>query len=163
MESFWKDIRFGVRLLIKNRAFTLVSVVTLGLGVGATTGIFSVVNSVLLRPLTYGQPDRIVKVSSYRVGKLGQISPANFLDWREQARSFQDMAAIFIGGGNLVSTSGPERIQLAITSASFFDVIGVQPIRGRGFLPDDEAEGHRPVAVVSHRLWQQQFNSRDGP
>ncbi|HUK90355.1 MAG TPA: ABC transporter permease [Blastocatellia bacterium] len=157
MESTWIDIKYGARVLLKNRAFTTVSLITLALGIGATAGIFSVVNAVLLRPLPYQDSDRILRLSIYRSGKLGQVSPANFLDWRQQNQTFQNMAAFRVGDANVVSKAEPERVQLAVTSASFFDVLGVRPSLGRGFLPEDEAQGHRPVAIVSHRLYERLF------
>jgi putative ABC transport system permease protein len=161
MQSIWHDIRFGARVLRKNPAFSTVCLITLALGIGASTGIFSVVNTVLLSPLPYPDAGRIVLLSVFRSGKLGQISPANFLDFREQSQSFQEMAAIFASGVNLASKTEPERVQLAITSSSFFDVLGVRPGLGRGFMPEDEAQGHRPVVIISHRLWQQFFKVSD--
>ena len=159
MQTLWQDLLFGARVLLKNPGFTAVVVLTLALGIGANTAIFSVVNAVLLRPLPYQEPDRIVSLSSYRRGRLGQISPANFLDWREQNRTSAQMAAIFTRDANLSSNGEAERMPFAITSANFFQVMGVQPGLGRTFLPEEEIAGHAPVVIISHGLWQQRFAS----
>src|SRR5215471_5460175 len=157
--TFLQDMRYGLRLLVKNPGLASIVVITLALSIGASSAIFSVVNGVLLRPLNYSAPNRIVTLQSFRRGKLGQVSPANFLDWRGQSDSFHDIAAFHIGGANLMAGGDVERVQLAITSASFFRVFGISPSVGRDFTPDDEAPGHSPVAVISNRLWQRNFGS----
>jgi len=160
MESFLKDIRYGVRSLLKHPGFTAIVLVTLALGIGASTAIFSVVNTVLLRPLPYPQANRIVAIEELnRDGKQGQVTPANFLDWRAQNTVFEQLAAIHTRTANLAVDDQAERIDLAMTSANFFSVFGIAPQFGRLFIPADEQAGHQSVVVISHALWQRRFNS----
>ncbi len=158
MQTLWQDLRYGFRTLQRNFAFTAVAVIALTLGIGANTAIFSVVNSVLLRPLPYAEADRIVAIQE--LGKEGnrvQVTPANFLDWRAQNTVFEHLAAILTRPANLADESTAERINLAMTSANFFSVFGVQPQRGRFFFPEDEQAGHAPIAVISNGLWLRRF------
>jgi putative ABC transport system permease protein len=158
METLFKDIRYGFRSLLKHPAFTAIVIVTLALGIGATTAIFSVVNTVLLRPLPYQQADRIVAIQELNAaGKRVQVTPANFLDWRAQNTVFEYLAAMLTRPANLASEDQAERIELAMTSANFFDVFGANAQRGRLFIPTDEQAGHPPVVVVSDALWQRRF------
>src|SRR5262245_48980536 len=180
IETLSQDLRFGVRTMFKNPSFTAIVVLTAALGIGANTAIFSVVNAVLLRPLPYAQAGRIVAIEEIdEDGKRVQVTPANFPDWRAQNTVFTHLAAIFAryatisngagaGPGNrpASSTSGApagaaagdaERIDLAMTSADFFEVFGVQAEHGRLFLPEDEQGGHPAIAVISHGLWLRRF------
>ena len=150
-------------MLFKVPSFALVAVVTLALGIGANTAIFSVVNTVLLRPLPYRSPDRIVAIEEIsNEGKRVQVTPANFVDWRKQNTVFEHLAAIFTRSANLASAGEAERIEVAMTSANFFEVFGVQPSRGRLFVPDDEQAGHAAIVVISHALWQHRFGGEPG-
>jgi len=158
MEGILKDIRCGVRSLLKHPGFTAIVLVTLAVGIGASSAIFSVVNTVLLRPLPYKQAERIVAIQAIgRDGKRVQISPANFLDWRAQNTVFEHLAAILTRPANLALVDQAERLDLAMTSANFFSVFGTEPERGRFFITADEQAGHAPVVVVSHGLWQRRF------
>src|ERR671938_405408 len=158
MSNLWQDVRYGVRMLLKRPGFTLVAIITLILGIGANTAIFSVVNAVLLRPLPYRDADRIAVVEEIsKEGKRIQVTPANFLDWRNQNTVFEHLAAILERTANLAGADDAERINLAMTSANFFDVFGVQPERGRLFIPDDEQAGHPAIVIISHGLWQRRF------
>jgi putative ABC transport system permease protein len=158
MDTLLKDIRYGVRSLLKHPGFTAIVVVTLALGIGATTAIFSVVNTVVLRPLPYTQAERIVAIQEVtRDDKRVQVTPANFLDWRAQNTVFEHLAAILTRPANLALADQAERIDLAMTSANFFSVFGVQPQHGRLFVDADEQAGHASVVVVSHALWQRRF------
>ncbi|MGH9871744.1 MAG: ABC transporter permease [Pyrinomonadaceae bacterium] len=158
MEAILKDIRYGVRSLLKHPGFTAIVVVTLAVGIGASSAIFSVVNTVLLRPLPYRQADRIVAIQELdKNGKRVQVTPANFLDWRAQNTVFEQLAAILTRPANLALADTAERIDLAMTSANFFSVFGAEPQQGRLFIPTDEQAGHAPVVVVSHGLWQRRF------
>ncbi len=158
MEAILKDIRYGVRSLLKHPGFTAIVVVTLAVGIGASSAIFSVVNTVLLRPLPYRQADRIVAIQELdKNGKRVQVTPANFLDWRAQNTVFEQLAAIVTRPANLALADTAERIDLAMTSANFFSVFGAEPQQGRLFIPTDEQAGHAPVVVVSHGLWQRRF------
>ena len=160
MDSLLKDIRYGVRGLLKHPGFTAIVVITLALGIGASTAIFSVVDNVLLRRLPYRNADRIVAIQEMnREGKQGQVTSANFLDWRAQNTVFEQLAAIKITTSNLALPDHAERIDLAQTNANFFDVLGVTPQYGRLFIPQDEQAGHEPVVIVSNTLWQRRFGS----
>ena len=158
MQTLWQDIRYGLRTFRGGLVFTGVAVITLTLGIGANTAIFSIVNAVLLRPLPYRDADRIVAIQEVgREGKRIQVTPANFLDWRAQNTVFEHLAAILERPANLAGDNEARRINLAMTSANFFEVFGVQPVRGRFFLPEDEQAGHPAIAVVSYGLWQGRY------
>ena len=160
MESIIKDIRYGVRGLLKHPGFTGIVVITLALGIGASTAIFSVVDNVLLRRLPYRNAERIVAIEEFnREGTRGQVTSANFLDWRAQNTVFEQLTAIKTTTSNLALSDHAERIDLAQTNANFFDVLGVIPQYGRLFIPQDEQAGHDPVVVVSNTLWQRRFGS----
>src|SRR5262245_64774798 len=158
MQTLWQDLRYGARMLMKQPGFTLIAVITLALGIGANTAIFSVVNAVLLRPLPYRDAGRIVAIQELGPqGDRRQVTPANFLDWRAQNMVFAQLAAIRSLQSNLANDGQAERIETAITSANFFEVFGARPQAGRLFAPADEQAGHEPVVVLSHRLWQRRF------
>ena len=160
MESIVKDLRFAIRGVLKRPAFTAIAVLTLGLGIGASTAIFSIVNSVMLRRLPYPNAARIVAIQEVnRKGEQGQVTGPNFLDWRAQNTVFEQLAAIKITNANLTLADQAERIDLAQTSANFFDVFGVKPQLGRLFVPGDEQAGHAPVAVLSDALWRRKFGA----
>lgn len=160
MDSIIKDIRYGVRGLLKHPGFTAIVVITLALGIGASTAIFSVVNSVVLRRLPYRTADRIVAIQELNsAGKRVQVTSANFLDWRAQNTVFEQLAAIKTATTNLALSDHAERLDLAQTNANFFDVFGVTPQYGRLFIPQDEQAGHEAVVVVSNTLWVRRFGS----
>ena len=160
MDSIIKDIRYGVRGLLKHPGFTAIVVITLALGIGASTAIFSIVNSVLLRRLPYRTADRIAAIQELNpAGKRVQVTSANFLDWRAQNTVFEQLAAIKTTTTNLALSDHAERLDLAQTNANFFDVFGVTPQYGRLFLPQDEQAGHEPVVVISNALWVRRFAS----
>jgi putative ABC transport system permease protein len=160
LETLAQDLRYGARVMRRNVAFTLVAVLTLALGVGANTAIFSVVNAVLLRPLQYPNAGRLAAIQELNEkGTRVQSTPANFLDWREQNTVFEHLAAIYATTANLSAGEESERVDLAMTSVNFFEVFGVLPLRGRFFLPEEELAGHEAVAVVSHGLWQRRFGA----
>ncbi len=157
-DEMFQDLRFGSRMLLKTPGFTLIAVFTIALGIGANTAIFSVVNAVLLRPLPYLNSDRIVAIQEIsKEGKRIQVTPANFLDWRAQNTVFEHLSAILTRTANLAGENDAERINLAVTSADFFDVFGAQPQLGRFFLPEDEKAGHDAIVVISHALWQRRY------
>jgi predicted permease len=161
LEEFWQDVRYGVRMLVKNPSFTLVAVLTLALGIGANTAIFSVVSAVLLRPLPYPEPDRLVRVWErlIREGANNLVSAADFRDWRERNRVFENIAAQSGTSVDLTEGSEPERIRAAEVSSSYFDVLGVNPMLGRSFLPEEELPVATSVAVINHSLWQRRFGA----
>ena len=160
MENLFKDIRYGVRGLLKHPGFTAIVVMTLALGIGASTAIFSVVDSVLLRRLPYRTAERIVAIQELDPnGRRGQSTSANFLDWRAQNTVFEHLAAIKTTTTNLALSDHAERLELAQTNANFFDIFGLTAQYGRLFIPQDEQAGHEPVIVVSNALWQRRFGS----
>ncbi|HUF47245.1 MAG TPA: ABC transporter permease [Vicinamibacterales bacterium] len=153
-----RDGRHAVRQLMRMPGFTLVAVLTLGLGVGATTAIFSVVNGVLLQPLPFPEPHALVHVHEV-VPQYGRFSvaPATFLDWREQGTSFEHIAAFGGTSGTHVGDDGPERLTGAAVSWDLFELLGVRPALGSGFTADQDVPGANTVIVLSHRLWQRRF------
>ncbi len=154
------DIRFGLRMLVKQPAFTLVAVLTLALGIGANSAIFSVVNGVLLRPLPYGEPDRLVVVWETEGARdTGPASAANFLDWRDQNQVFDGLTAVFPQPVTLTGGDEPERLRGLQVTPNFFQLLGVNPVAGRSFSTDEDATGRRAV-VLSHEFWQRQFGAR---
>ena len=160
MESVFKDLQYAIRGVLKRPMFTAIAVVTLGLGIGASTAIFSVVNSVMLRRLPYPNADRIVAIEEInRAGEQGQVTGPNFLDWRAQNTVFEHLAAIRVTNANLTLADQAERIDLAQTSADFFDVFGVAPQLGRLFVAADEQAGHTPIVVLSDALWRRKFGA----
>jgi putative ABC transport system permease protein len=165
METLIKDISYGIRSLLGRPAFTLISVVTLALGIGASTAIFSVVHAVLLRSLPYGDADRLVMVweNNQRRGPQQQnvINLGNFYDWKEQNHVFEDMAAFIDRDAKLTGEGEPEEIPTQIATPNFFSVLGVNPIMGRNFAPDDGQAGQPNVVVLSYGLWQRRFGGQN--
>jgi putative ABC transport system permease protein len=161
-ETLAQDIRYGARMLAKHKAFTSVAVITLALGIGANTAIFSVVNELLLRPLPYRDADRIVTVWEVSPGGRHQnsTSRANFRAWRQQTTSFNYMSVFSDQRLNLTGTGDPEELSVQFTSPDFFKILGVDPILGRTFLPEDDKGGQSPVAVLSYGLWQRRFGGQ---
>lgn len=149
-ESFIMDVRYALRSLRKKPGFTITAVVALALGIGANTAIFSVINGVLLRSLSYPTPERIVMLWERNVANnrmQNVVSPANFLDWQKASTSFEQMAAVWDTRLNVTGDGGqPEEIEAQRVSASFFGVLGVQPLLGRGFVADEDRPGGNPVA-----------------
>jgi putative ABC transport system permease protein len=156
MQSFWQDLRYGARTLLKNPGFALIAVLTLGLGIGANTAIFSVVNGVLLRPLAYHEPERIVTLLNH--GR-GPVSPANFLDFRSDSQSFAQMAAAEAWGATLAGADGAEAISGLRMGEGLFDLLGERPLLGRTLQAEDYQSGSDRVLVLSHKLWQRVFGA----
>jgi putative ABC transport system permease protein len=159
-EELWQDLRYGARMLAKNPGFTLIAVLTLALGIGANTAIFSVVNAVLLRPLPYPEPDQLswVWLDNRREGIHEDITSfPNFVDWRDQNQVFQGLAGVNGWAPSLTGMGEPEELRGASVSANFFALMDVNPMLGRGFLPAEEEDGHDQVVVISHGLWQRRF------
>src|SRR5262249_14457793 len=162
LETLVQDVRYGLRVLSKHKAFTAVAILTLGLGIGANTAIFAVVNELLLRPLAYGDAARIVMV--WEVSPEGRhqntTSRANFRSWREQANSFESMAAFVDQRINLTGEGEPEELSAQFADPELFKILGVEPILGRTLLPDDAGAGKPRVAVLSYGLWQRRFGGQ---
>jgi putative ABC transport system permease protein len=161
MGTLSQDLRYGIRLLLKHRGFSAVAVLALALGIGANTAIFSVINTVLLKPLPYKQPERLMELRESNLPKHSQIavSVASFLDWQSQNTVFEQVAAYRSTSYNLISNGEPERIRAARISAGTFTLLGVNPAAGRDFLPEEDQTGKGNVAAVSHGLWQRRFGA----
>ncbi len=164
MGSIVHDIRYGVRTLLKNPAFSFVAILALALGIGANTAIFSVVNALLLRPLPYFEPGRLVMVweSSPRGAKQNVISPADFLDWKAQNRVFEAMSPVLSQLDILTGAGEPDEVPGFAVAASFFPLLGVTPQLGRSFNDDEDKPGAPGVVVLSHRFWETRFGSNPG-
>ena len=160
MNKLIQDLKYGTRILLKQPGFTLVAVVTLALGIGANTAIFSLVNSILLRPLPFRDPDRVVRMiqASPKLGlATWGVSQAGFNAYREQNRSFETMAIYNNSATNLTGEGEPERLPVASVTADFFKVFGVNPQLGRTFVEGEDAAGKNNVCVISHAFWQRRF------
>jgi putative ABC transport system permease protein len=153
------DFRYALRQLIKAPSFTIVAILTLALGIGACTAIFSVVNTVLLRPLDYPNPDRLVIIRETQLPKFPEFSvaPPNYIDWEKQAKSYEYLAATTSASLNLTGEGEPQRLIGVKATAHYFDVYGVKPLLGRFFLPDEDAVGKNHVVVLSYGFWQRLF------
>jgi putative ABC transport system permease protein len=174
LEQLWQDVRFGLRMLAKNPGFTAVAVLTLALGIGANTAIFSVVSTVLIHPLPYSEPripysdpDRLVWITeifpqiAYLTGDRNPVPIPDYLQWRERNHLFQSMAAYNAGRGavNLGGKSELERVDATSVAWNFFPMLGVRPALGRDFLPEEDRPGGPPVVILSCALWQRRFGS----
>ncbi len=166
-DEMFQDLRFGLRMLLKHKGFTAIAILTLSLGVGANTAIFSVVNAVLLRPLPFAEPERLVWFGGWTGADKEQgVTPADFLDYREQSQSFTQIAASVSDGiaMNLSGDGEPERLKGGYVTANYLDVFGVKPALGRTFAAEEglegiSMEGGDRVVVLSHALWQRRFGS----
>ena len=160
MQNFWQDVRYGFRVLLKSPGFTIVAVLTLALGIGINSALFSVVNGVLLKPLPFPEPDRLYAVySSMATFQHASISYPNFLDWQKQTRSFTGIGAFRSSNYNLTGSGEPERLHAHQISAEFFPVLGINPIIGRNFRPEEDRAGGSPVAILGERLWKRKFEA----
>jgi putative ABC transport system permease protein len=175
MESLWQDLRYGARLLINKPGFTLIALLTLALGIGANTAVFSIVNALLLRPLPFREPDRLVwiasgasKAASGLVAAEADLSAVttqvgNFSDWRQMNQSFEDLAAYFAffdyGSYTLTGSGEPERLRGVGVSQNFLELLGVSPIIGRGFVDDECVWNGKGAALLSYGFWTRRFGS----
>jgi len=161
METLLRDIRYGVRSLLKRPGFTVIALVALALGIGANTAIFSLVNAVLLLPLPFAEPDRLVWVwgNISNGGNRASVSPPDFLDYRQQNNTFEEFAASFTLPLRLNYTGGdePERLEASGVTGNYFQALGAKPAFGRTFLLENEKPGNDQVAVLSYSLWQKRF------
>ena len=160
METLLKDIRYGVRGLVKRPGFTAIALITLALGIGANTAIFSVINAVLLRPLQFKDPEQLVIVwedASFAGFPRNTPAPGIYFDWKNQNQSFSDMAASAELSFNITGDGDPERVMAFAVTENFFPVFGVQPLLGRNFLPEEDRPGANKVVMLSHSLWQSRY------
>jgi len=165
METLLLDLCHGARTLVKNKAFFLVSMLTLGLAIGANTTIFTLVDALLLRPLPFAQPDRIVFVwaKNDRLSRVrAPLSHPDYLDLRKQMESVQDLAALGSGPLHLTVAGAADRLQGARVTANWFPLMGVAPAMGRGILPEEDRPGAGRVAILSYGCWQRRFGADVG-
>src|SRR5215216_3518103 len=162
MDTLLQDLRYGIRMLAKSPGFTLVAVITIALGIGANTTIFSTINAVVLQPFSFPDQGRLVMLWEHNpeVGIIrGSVSPGNFAEWREQARSFDQLAAISQSYFDLTEGDQPERFAGYRVSANFFDMLGATAALGRTFNPEEDEPGRNQVVVLKHSIWQNRFGS----
>ncbi len=158
METLLQDVRYAVRMLWKSPGFTAMTVIILALGIGANTAIFTIMNAVLLRPLPFAAPDRLVDVKETTETGIGPASWPTFRDWQQQSQTFEQFAAWRPGSRNLQDVATPERIACVSGSWNLFSTLGVNPLRGRAFAPEDENYGSSEVAVIGEGLWRRRFS-----
>ena len=160
-----RDFRYSLRILQRSPGFTSVAVLTLALGIGANTALFSVIDSVLLHPLPYQDPNSLVMVwesNSQHPNPHNTVSPPNFLDWQTRNTVFSSMAYIFDERDNLTGNGDPEEVVVQDVSANFFSVLGVAPVLGPGFTPENGQPGHDNVVILSYGLWKERFAGDSG-
>jgi putative ABC transport system permease protein len=160
MDDVLQDIRYGLRLCLRTPGFTMIAVFALALGIGANAAIFTIVNAVLLEPLPFRDPGRLVvmwETNVRRPGRANVLAPANFIRWRERATAFERMAPFYDYRINLTGAGAPEEIVGMDVTPDFFPTLGVAPLVGRAFADDEGPEGHNAVAVLSYGLWQRRF------
>ena len=160
IEDLWQDSRFSLRSLLKRPGFTAIALLALALGIGANTAIFSLVNAVILQPLPYRDPDRLISVYGTRNRSTqGSVGPTDFLDYRSQNKTFEQFAASgsMMLPMNLTGSGEPERLNASIITGNYFDTFGVRPALGRGFSLENEKTGQDHVTVLSHAFWQTRF------
>lgn len=165
LETLWQDTRCGARMLRKNPGFAVVVILTLALGIGANTAIFSVINTVLLKPLPFKDPARLVFIWETDLKNRATKSPissADFLDWKDQTWVFEQIAAWRFLYSNLSGRDQPERVQGLTVSASFLPLLGAPVQLGRTFLPEEEQSEHNKVVVLSNALWHRRFGGEPG-
>jgi putative ABC transport system permease protein len=158
----FQDFRFGVRTLVKAPGFSLVAILTLALGICGTAATFSVVDHVLLRPLPYPQPERVVDVNEWSHGKSAAVSPPNFMDWRNENVTFEALAGYQEDNLTLSTGDRPERVDAAAVAPELFDVLATRPLLGRTFTKDEARPGAAKVVALSHALWQRRFGADPG-
>jgi len=160
IETFVQDLRYGLRMLRRSPGFTFIAVLTLALGIGANTAIFSVVNAVLLRPLPYRDPDRLVMLNYYRAIMLNDFAlAAEFLEWRDQAKSFEQIGAYRSDTSDMTGSGEPERLNAGFASADLFATLGVAPALGRSFTMEEDTTGGAQAVILSDKLWRRRFGA----
>src|SRR5207248_9923866 len=160
LDELWQDLRFGLRMLRKSPAFAAIAVLTLALGIGTNTAIFSVVDAVLLRPLPYSDPSRLVWATEHFGFGPSTVVSADFPAWKDGNHVFEQIGA-FGGtvGANLTGAGEPTRVTVTNVTAGFFSMLGVRPIAGRVFLPDEGKQSQEHVAVINETLWRNRFGA----
>jgi len=160
MNTLIHDLKYGLRMLAKNPGFTAVAVLTLALGIGADTSLFSVVNGVLLNPLPYPEPDQLVTLHESKPNfHTGAISYPNFQDWQKYNHTFSSMAVARGYGFTLTGVGESERVRAEFVSSDFFSLLGVKPLIGRTIAPGEDEIGAAPIALISAGFWMRKFGS----
>src|SRR5215470_19431621 len=162
MESLLSDVRYAVRNLLRRPGFTIIAVITLALGIGANTAIFSAINALLLKPLPFPELDRVVAVWDKLPARgiaHNEVTFANYLDLKAQNQSFEQLALYRWWSPNLTGVEPPERIQGFLVTANFFDALGMKPIMGRNFAEEENQPGKDQVAIITYSLWQRRFGA----
>ncbi|HKY04824.1 MAG TPA: ABC transporter permease, partial [Blastocatellia bacterium] len=161
MEALLKDTRYSLRMLVKNPTFTAIAVLALALGIGANTAIFSVVNSVLLEPLPFKNPEQLILVYHHyaKMGLKASVSAPGYIDYRDKTQSFENITAFQGWSANLSEVGEPERLTGMLVTHNFFETLGAAPASGRSFAAEDDRPGSNRVVVLSHGLWQRRFGS----
>jgi predicted permease len=164
MQTLWQDLRFGFRTLMRKPGFTIIAIIALALGIGANTAIFSVINSVLLRPLAYKEPERLVVINhDYpKLNLKAGASAIGYTHYRDNAKSFESVAAMTGGGFNLTGGGDPEQVNGSRVTHNFFSALGSEARLGRVFLPEEDQPGKNKVVVLSHGFWQRRFGGDPG-
>jgi len=158
MRDFIQDLRYAIRTMAKRPGFTIVAALTLALGIGANTAIFSAVNAVLLKPFPFPESEQLVDLAeTFKPNNFGSVSVPNFEDWKNQNTVFTGISAYTFAGFNLEGGDTPQRIQGMNVSANFFDVLGVKPTLGRAFLAGEDVAGNERVVILSDELWRSRF------
>src|SRR5436190_5712719 len=169
MDTFWQDVRFGLRMLVKTPGVTALAIVALALGIGVNTSIFTLVNAVLLRPLPYREPGQLVQPKRINTraeeggpnifGSGEVLSGTDFFDWRDEAKSFSQVAAFSGDDVNLTGGETAERVRLGSVTDGFFALLGVQPMLGRVFLPQEDLPNVERVVILTHSIWKRRYSS----
>jgi predicted permease len=164
MQTLWQDLRYGFRTLARKPGFTIVAIIALALGIGANTAIFSVINSILLRPLAYKDPERLVTINhDYpKINLRASVSAIGYTHYRDNAKSFESVAATTGGSFNLTGGGDPEQLNGSPVTHNFFSALGAEPRLGRLFLPEEDQPGKNKVVVLSHGFWQRRFGGDPG-
>lgn len=163
MSGLWQDLRFGLRMLVKHPGFTLVAALSLGLGIGAITSVYSMISSVLLHPVPFQEGDTLFAVRNVHLEKgwEGSIAYPQFLDWQERNDVFEAIGVYGNGSLNLTGPQGPEQVSMAFVTSTFFPLLRVTPVLGRSFLPEEDEFGGDKVAMISHSLWRTRYEGRE--
>src|SRR5215468_10637768 len=160
MTNLGQDVKFGARMLVKNPGFTSVAILSLALGIGANTAIFSLVDAVLLRPLNFHDPDRLCVIweDATRIGfPRNTPAPANYADWKAQNQTFETIAAMTWSSFSLTGDGTPEKVEANLVTSDFLPMLGIKPLQGRLFLQDEDRPGSNGVAMISYGLWQRRY------
>src|SRR5262245_24580865 len=165
MHAIWRDLRYATRVLLKKPGFTIVAVLTLALGIGANTAIFSLVNAILLKPLPFLEPERLLMIWEDQTADgfpTAEVAPANYVDWKAQVGSLEDAAALDWHGYSLTGDGEPEKVSAFGVTSNLFPMLGVAPALGRSFLPEEDKPDAAKVTILSYSLWARRYGADPG-